>query len=172
MEPILKDPRMKARIMNAMLNMLYARPLNRLAETRLRLVQRNDFAHGNGISGFCFKGEYYRDNRNVRRTIQVNRLMPELHAEMLEYLTEVSEEIPSEEIRTKGYIQKMLNASDNPADFMRLFPECLLPPVEKENRIHGSSLGLLSEPNIVLLLKETEEAKNIAMQRMVKNMLE
>jgi len=128
-------------------------------------------AVGNGISGFVYKGEYFRD-ANTQHSLNVNRLIPDLHAEMDEYLAEVNKEIPNEQIIVKGYITKILNASDNPADYMRLFPECLLPSVERENRMYGSLPSLLSEPNIILLLKETEEAKNLAMQRMVRNLLE
>jgi hypothetical protein len=170
MEQLQYDPRTKQQIKDALYDFLYT-PVQNQFKLRLdTIIIRNTLLAGHGHKSFNYKGEFYScDNGPLPRVW--NRLMPHLRPMMDEYLQELKELNEKELPYVVGYINKVLNASNELGDYLRLLPESTHGPIQKLIETcpcHGKKL---SDDEITALRDRNQTPIDMMKARMVTNLL-
>lgn len=169
-ELIHSDPRLKQYIKDALYEVLYT-PISKYLHEQLDLIiTKNCMVTGSSHKSFVYKNiDYSLDNSPLPK--MRNRLHTSLKPEMDKYLLEVNklnnEELPF----TMGYINQVLNSSNNFKDYLKLLPESLH---DKLNQIFDSC----PSHNEMLTNEMVEEIKNkniksvsLIKERLMKNLL-
>lgn len=126
------DPRTKQQIKDLLYETLYA-PVLRSFKDRLRdLIYRNVQLTGSTHPSFIFRGEIFRDE-DAKQPLprRVAPLHASLRSEMETYISENSYINTHELPYVIGYINQVLNASDDLPDYLRLFPTSVHQPIVK-----------------------------------------
>ncbi len=124
------DPKTKQQIKDALYEHLYGPALKKF-KTRLdTLIVKNSVSLGNSETSFMYKGDIYQmDQTPLPR--KMNRLIKILHPAMDEYLRELQKLNNYELPYVMGFINQVLNASNDPQDYLLILPQSLHYPVEK-----------------------------------------
>lgn len=170
MEQLQYDPRTKQQIKDALYDFLYT-PVQNAFKLRLdTLIIRNTLLAGHGHKSFNYKGEFYSCDTGPMPRVW-NRLIPQLRPQMDDYLKDLKELNEQELPYVVGYINKVLNASNELGDYLRLLPESTHNPIEKmvaSCHCHGKKL---SEEQVLALRSQNENPINMMKARMVTNLL-
>lgn len=170
MENLQYDPRTKQQIKDALYDFLYT-PVQNAFKLRLdTLIIRNTLLAGHGHKSFNYKGEFYSCDTGPMPRVW-NRLLPQLRPQMDEYLRELKELNEQEMPFVVGYINKVLNSSNELGDYLRLLPESTHPPIEKlisTCHCHGKRL---SEDQVQSLRTQNDSSIAMMKARMVTNLL-
>lgn len=170
METLQHDPLTKVQVKEALYAYLYT-PVIKQFQTRLNtLIVKNTLLIGSPHKSFHYKGNFYScDDKPAPR--RWNKLVPQLHALMDGYLKDHQDLNRREMPYVMGYINQVLNSSNNFGDYMKLFPECLHPPL---HRLIAScpchTTTLLDEKAAALNLQNAVPI-SLVKQRMVTNLL-
>lgn len=122
-----QDSKMRAFLLNAILDALYLPPNKLFTQKINSLVQRNSYLFSNNQELFQFEGVVYNlSTATARRRNKdpLNKLHPSLRDELRETIG-MREEMRKEKSLITGYIQKVLMASSDISDYEVLFPEAL-----------------------------------------------
>lgn len=170
MENLQYDPRTKQQIKDALYDFLYT-PVQNAFKLRLdTLIIRNTLLAGHGHKSFNYKGEHYSCDIGPMPRVW-NRLLPQLRPQMDEYLKDLKELNETELPYVVGYINKVLNASNELGDYLRLLPESTHRPIEQliaSCSCHGKKL---SEEQVLELRQQNENPIAMMKARMVTNLL-
>jgi len=131
MDPhIQHDPKTKLYIREALYDFLYA-PVEKQRQARLdALIIKNCLLMKYSHKSFMYKGECYScDSSTPPR--KANRLSPELVPEMEQYLKELKELNNKEIPYVVGYINQVLNSSNDLCDYLELLPSTLHAPIRE-----------------------------------------
>lgn len=171
-EEVQSPATVKQGIRDALMGALYA-PVHKKNKERIdRMIMANSVYHKSDVTMFMHKNVLYKVNPQDRLPRVIPRLAPQFIPEMNQYLKEI-QELNEEEIPVVvGYITQVLNSSNRPRDFLRLFPES----------VHKSILALCEKPNqaiqkplsdeaVAALLSKNQLAVAMMKQRMVTNLL-
>jgi hypothetical protein len=170
MEPIQHDPITKAQVKSALYEFLYT-PVEKQFQNRLNtLIIKNAVTCGYGHKSFNHRGVLYTCDSSAppRRW---NKLAPHLKDDMDKYLQEVDELNRKELPYVLGYINKVLNSSNNFGDYLKLFPDCLHPPIKKLIDSCPCHTTVLDNDQIDLLTQQNRQPIDLIKQRMMTNML-
>jgi len=120
-----RDPWIKNDIRGRLESLLYQPVAHQLHKTLDTLIMRNAMVSGYAHMSFTYKGEYYTcEDMRVRGPLKRNRLHPEFHAAMDEYLAEMEEIERVEKPLVMGFIVKTLNiCSLDLLALMKILPE-------------------------------------------------
>lgn len=170
MDQLKYEPRIKMMIRDAVFDFLYDPTLKQF-KTRLdTIIVRNAILLGHGHKSFTYKGQQYScDTLPAPRGW--NRLLPQLRPEMDEYLEDVKRLNQNEVPFVLGYINQVLNASNDFGDYLRLLPECIHRPIEKTIHSHSFIGKRLDEERLVAIKEQNTASINLIKQRMVTNLL-
>lgn len=170
MEMLQHDPRTKQLIKDTLYDFLY-RPVENQFKSRLEvLIVRNTLLGGYSHKSFNYKGVHYScDSGSPSR--KWNRLLPQLKPAMDEYLFEIKQLNEKELPFVIGFINQVLNASNDLQDYMRIFPESIHQPLEKLIATCPCQSRQLSDVKIVELRERNAASINMMKQRMVTNLL-
>lgn len=170
MSQLQHDPRTKSMIKDALYEYLYT-PVQKTFQVRLAtIIDRNCFINGYGHPSFTYKGEYYTSTSSPKPR-RSNMLHASLYPAMDAYLADKhrlnTEEIPY----VLGYINTVLNATNNLPDYLHLLPDSVHAPVYKLLTTCPCNTRDLSDDAIELLRQKNENAIHLMKQRLVMNLI-
>lgn len=170
MEQLQHDPRTKQLIKDTLYEFLY-RPIENQFKNRLEvLIVRNTLLGGYSHKSFNYKGVLYNcDNGPPPR--KWNRLILQLKPAMDEYLFELKQLNEQEMPFVIGFINQVLNASNDLQDYLHIFPESIHQPLEKLIGSCPCQTKQLSNERILELKEKNKTPINMVKQRMVTNLL-
>lgn len=170
MDQLQHDPRTKQKLKDALYDFLYT-PAQNQFKTRLdTLIVRNAILSGYGHKSFTYKGERYScDIAPPPRAW--NRLLPQLRPEMDEYLADIKRLNQHEVPFVIGFINQVLNASNDFGDYLRLLPDCAHRPIERLIASCPCQATRLGDEQIEAIKEKNAASINLIKQRMVTNLL-
>lgn len=124
------DPRIKQQLKDELYDQLY-QPVKRRFKDRLdAIIRHNASLLASPFEGFSYKGEVYKINPRVRTPLKVDRLDPSLRPMMDKYLADLDQLNREEVPFVVGYLTRVLNATDDLQDCLKLLPEALHPTIQ------------------------------------------
>lgn len=122
------DPHTKKRIQESLYEFIYKPVIAKFKERLDTIIINNALIGGFSHRSFLYKGELYTcDGSSPPR--RSNRLMPQLHGQMDAYLRDLQELNTKEVPYVVGFINAVLNSSNNLPDYLRLLPDAIHPPL-------------------------------------------
>jgi len=169
-EVLQHDPRTKLQIKELLYAFLYA-PVERQFKQRLHtLIARNTVVTGASHQSFTYKGNLYvNDPQPVPR--KLNRLVPQLHADMDAYLADLKRLNDTEVPYVMGFINQVLNSSNDLHDYLRLLPNSVHPPIQKLIDSCPCRTKYLSDEQVQEMQIKNQQSIDLVKQRMVTNLL-
>ena len=164
------DPRTKQQIKDALHAFLYA-PVEKQMKRQLdALIVKNTFMCGHTHRSFVYKNVLYScDESPLPR--KMNRLDTRLVPDMNDYLKELKQLNEEELPYVLGYINQVLNASNDLCDYLRLLPDAVHRPVQSLIDTYPCK-GKKMPPEAVTFLQEKNQAAiDMMRRRMVTNLL-
>ena len=169
-EVLQHDPRTKSQIKDMLYAFLYE-PVQRQFKTRLdSLIKRNTVILGASHQSFIYKGNLYTcDIAPPPR--KLNRLVPPLVPDMETYLTDQKQINDKEIPYVVGFINQVLNASNDLHDYLRVLPQSLHPPIQKLIDSCPYRTKKLTDVEVQEMQAKNQRYIDLVKQRMVTNLL-
>ena len=169
-EVLQHDPRIKSQIKELLYAFLYE-PVQRQFKTRLdSLIKRNTVILGASHQSFIYKGNLYTCDISPPPR-KLNRLVPQLVPDMEAYLTDQKQIIDKEMPYVMGFINQVLNASNDLHDYLRVLPQSLHPPIQKLIDSYPCRTKKLTDAEVQEMQAKNQRYIDLAKQRMVTNLL-
>lgn len=169
MEQLQHDPRSKSQIKDALYAFLYD-PIQKQFKGRIdTLIVRNAILGGYTHRHFVYKGELY-NSEITHPPVKKNRLLAQLRPDVDAYLKDL-EALNDELPYVLGFINQVLNASNDLKDYLRLFPDSIHHPINHLIATCPCRTVQLSEEKIVQLKANNKESINLMKKRLVTNLL-
>jgi hypothetical protein len=169
-EQLQHDPRTKQQIKEAIYAFLYA-PIEKQFKHRLDgLIIRNAVFCGYSHKSFMFKNVLYNCDTNPLPR-KMNRLDAQFHGEMADLLKEQKDINEKEMPFVLGYINQVLNSSNDLHDYLRLLPQAVHGPVEALIATCPCRGRKLPDEAVDILQKKNQNPIELMKQRMVTNLL-
>ena len=169
-EVLQHDPRTKLQIKELLYAFLYE-PVERQFKQRLHtLITRNTVIMGASHQSFSYKGNLYsNDPAPIPR--KLNRLVPQLHADMDAYLADLKQLNDREVPYVMGFINQVLNASNDPHDYLRLLPSSVHQPIQALIDSCPCRTKKLTDEQVQEMQTRNQQSIDLVKQRMVTNLL-
>ena len=169
-EVLQHDPRMKSQIKDMLCNFLYE-PVRKQFKHRLdTLISRNTAIIGASHQSFIYKGNLYNNDPSpVPR--RLNRLVPQLVPEMDAYLADLKQLNDKEVPYVLGFINQVLNSSNDLHDYLRLLPSSVHQPIQKLIDSCPCRTKKLTDEQVQELQARNKQSIDLVKQRMVTNLL-
>ena len=164
------DPRTKQQIKDALYTFIYTPVEKQLKHQLDTLIVKNTLMCGHSHKSFMYKNVLYNcDESPLPR--KMNRLDTRLVPDMNDYLKELKQLNEKELPYVLGYINQVLNASNDLCDYLRLLPDAVHKPVQ--SLIDSCPYkGKKMPPEAVSFLLEKNQASiDMMRRRMVTNLL-
>ena len=129
-DQLLHDPQTKKQIKEALYLFLYSPVLKQFAKRIDDLVANNSMLLSSVESSFIYKNVTYCAT-GASLTRRVSNLHKQLHVYMDQYLTDIDQLNNYELPRVLGFINQVLNASNDLQDYLSVLPSSMHPPVER-----------------------------------------
>jgi len=170
-EPLQHDPRTKQTIKEALYEFLYT-PVIKVFEKRLFDIASKNTAIGNySHRSFIYRNEIYNLDTNTPLPRKMNRLALQLQPDMNAYLEDIKQLNEKEMAYVLGYINKVLNSSNDLHDYLRLLPEAVHQPIQGIIQTCPCRTKKLSDEAVLAFTESNEELMNMMRQRMISNLL-
>lgn len=170
MDKLEHDPRTKTQIKDAIYAFLYE-PVQRQFKARIEtLIARNTILGGYSHKHFVYKGVVY--NAEVSPPpLKKNRLMPQLRNDMESFLRDQAQLNTHELPYVLGFINQVLNSSNDLTDYLRVLPESIHQPLQKLIATCPCRTTHLPEEKVDQLKAKNQESINLIKQRLVTNLI-
>ena len=164
------DPRTKQQIKEAIYANLYS-PIEKQFKQRLdTLIIKNTVISGYSHKSFMYKNVLYNcDEHPLPR--KMNRLAVQLHGDMNEYLAELKHLNEKELPYVLGYINQVLNSSNDLCDYLRLLPEAVHSPLRHLIATCPCKSAKLPSETVAVLQEKNKKSIALMRKRMVTNLL-
>lgn len=164
------DPTTKQQIKTVLYEALYA-PVQRQFKQRIdTIIVKNTVITGFGHKSFMHKNVLYScDTAPLPR--KLNRLDPSLAAEMADYLKDLKQLNEKEVPYVIGYINQVLNSSNDLHDYLRLLPDAVHYPIRDLIATCPCHTKKLSDETVQLLQDKNLPLIQMMKERMVTNLL-
>lgn len=162
-------PRTKQQIKDALYAFLYSPAEKHLKKQIDALIIKNAVLCGHSHKSFMYKNTLYNCDTNPLPR-KMNRLDSRLYAEMGEYLAEVKQ-LNKELPYVIGYINQVLNASNDLRDYLRLLPDAVHRPVQSLIATRPCKAKKMSQEAVSLLQEKNSASIDMLRRRMVTNLL-
>ena len=164
------DKRMKQYIKDKLYAYIYAPIETHLQKQLDSIIQKNSVLIGASHNSFMYKGNYYAcDTTNPPS--RMNTLIKQLHPAMDDYLKEQKKLNNTELPYVLGFINQVLNASDDLQDYLRVFPDSIHKPLEQIINSCPCRNKHLSEEDVITLQNKNKASIDLMKQRMFTNLL-
>lgn len=170
METLHYDPKTKWEIKEKLYMYLYEPVEKKLKAQLNNIILRNTIAVGSPDKSFMYKGEIY-SIESQRTSRKINRLVANLIPEMDEYLSTLKELNEKEIPFVMGFINQVLNSSNDLNDYLRIFPPSVHAPIKKMIDSCPYRTIHLSESTVEAIQAKNETSIKLMKQRMAKNLL-
>ena len=169
-EVLQHDPRTKSQIKDLLYAFLYE-PVQRQFKARLdSLIKRNTVILGASHQSFIYKGNLYTCDITPPPR-KLNRLVPQLVPDMEAYLTDQKQINDKEMPYVVGFINQVLNASNDLHDYLRVLPQSLHPPIQKLIDSCPCRTKKLTDAEVQEMQAKNQRYIDLVKQRMVTNLL-
>ena len=169
-EQLQHDPRTKQQIKDALYAFLYS-PIEKQFEKRLaELIVKNTLLCGYSHKSFMYKNTLYNIDTNALPR-KMNRLHINLQGPMNDYLKDLKALNETEVPYVIGYINQVLNSSNDLCDYLRLLPEAIHGPIQHFIATRPSESKKLPEEAVSVLQGKNATSINMMKKRMVTNLL-
>jgi len=170
MDKLEHDPRTKQQIKDALYAFLYD-PVTKQFKSRIdTIIVRNTVMGGHSHKHFIYKGVLY--NADITQPpLKRNRLVPQLRDSMDEYLVDLNHLNNNELPFVLGFINQVLNASTDLADYLRVLPESVHYPLQQLLVTCPCRATNLTEDKVISLRLKNQTPINLMKQRLVTNLL-
>ena len=169
-EQLQHDPRIKQQIKEALYAFLYT-PIEKQFEKRLsELIVKNTLLCGYSHKSFMYKNTLYNIDTNALPR-KMNRLHINLQGPMNDYLKDLKTLNETEVPYVLGYINQVLNSSNDLCDYLRLLPEAVHAPIQHLIATYSCKSKKLSEEVVSVLQDKNTTSINMMKKRMVTNLL-
>ena len=169
-EVLQHDPRTKSQIKELLYAFLYE-PVQRQFKTRLdSLIKRNTVILGASHQSFIYKGNLY-SNDPAAPPRKLTRLVPQLHADMDAYLADLKQLNDKEVPYVMGFINQVLNASNDLHDYLRLLPASVHQPIQQLIDSYPCRTKHLSDEQVREMQTKNQQSIDLVKSRMVTNLL-
>lgn len=165
-----RDPRIKSSIKLAITISLYNNSSMSLMNRLNQIIVRNTAINGYADEAFTYKGEYYTYTATGRPRLS-NRLTPDLHPIMDEYLADLHALESIEQPTVMGFITKVLNSSNSILDYLLIFPEAFHSRIKEITALAPIEPRKLTDEEVEKLIADNEHAISLLKQRLVLNMI-
>lgn len=166
-----QNPRTKQQIKDLLYHHLYDALERKLLARLTRLIQQNCLVQQKDYQGFSYKGEaYVIDSRPQPRKLP--RLVPHLHTAMEDYLADIRQVNREEVPFVLGFLNQVLNASNDLQDYLKVLPECLHPPIRKLIDECSCRTEHLDSQKVAELQDKNQLPIDLIKQRLMLNLLE
>lgn len=170
MEPLEHDPRTKQQIKEALYQYLYAPVTQQFAKRIEQIIVDNTKLGGFTHKHFIYKGVVY--NADVTNPpLRKNRLVNALKGEMDQYLKEKDELNTTELPYVLGFINQVLNSSNNFSDYLQVLPESIHEPLLRLQATCPCRASYLNPETIAALQAKNHNSIKLIKQRLVLNLL-
>ena len=170
METLQHDPRTKQQIKDMLYAFLYE-PVQRQFKNRLdNLIRRNTLMNGASHQSFTYKGNLYTSEVSPPAR-KLNRLNPQLIPDMDAYLADLKQLNDKEVPYVVGFINQVLNASNDLHDYLRVLPPSLHPPIQKLIDSCPCRTKKLSDEQVQEMQAKNQHYIDLVKKRMVTNLL-
>jgi len=164
------DPRTKSQIKDTLYTFLYA-PIDKEFQDRLnQIAHKNTLLGGYAHTSFIFKNVTYNCDTTALPRKQ-NRLLIQLQPLMNDWLTDAKLLNEKELPFVMGFINQVLNSSNELHDYLRLLPESLHHPVQRLIDSCPCRGKKLSNETVSLLQDKNKDTIHLMKRRMVTNLL-
>lgn len=170
MDKLLHDPRTKMQIKEALYEFLYG-PLNKAFKARLdTIIIKNTIATHSGHQAFIYKGNVYAiHNQGLPR--RAARLADQFRPEMDEYLAELKEIQNTEVPYVLGFINQVLNSTNELHDYLRILPDAVHRPITSLIATCPCRSKSLTAEEAELMTSKNKDAILLIKKRLVNNLL-
>jgi hypothetical protein len=165
------DPRTKQVIKETLFEYLYTPVIKSFQARILDIANRNTALGNYSHCSFIYRDEIYNFEPSNPLPRRMNRLLPQLQPEMNAYLREVKELNEEEMVYVLGYINKVLNTSNDFHDYLRLLPEAVHQPIQGLINTCPCRTKKLSEESVQEFTEQNQKLMSLIGQRMVSNLL-
>lgn len=170
METLQHDPTTKKQIKDMLYDFLYA-PIQKQFKVRLdTIIIKNTVLLGASHSSFMYKGVLYSID-NSRPPRKMNRLLPQLQPVMDEYLKELTVLNETELPFVIGFINHVLNSSNDLHDYLRVFPSAVHRPIEAIINSCPCRTKKLTDFDVECIQKKNQASIDLMKSRMVMNLI-
>lgn len=164
------DPRTKKQIKDSLYNFLYAH-VNKDYEGRLEhIVVRNAVMLGSAHHSFSYKGVKYTSSTGAIPR-KMDRLHKTLHPVMDAYLADLKALNDHEVPHVLGYINQVLNSSNELHDYLKLFPVAIHSPIEKMIATCPCRTVGLTQEGIKAMQSRNQDAIDLIKYRLMVNLI-
>ena len=164
------DPRIKQQIKDALYAFLYT-PIEKEFKKRLsELIVENTLLCGYSHKSFMYKNTLYNIDTNALPR-KMNRLHVNLQGPMYDYIKDLKTLGETEVPYVIGYINQVLNSSNDVCDYLRLLPEAVHGPIQHLIATCPCKSQKLSEEVVSVLQDKNANSINMMKKRMVTNLL-
>lgn len=172
MKPELKyDPRTKQNIKDTLHSYLYEPVIRKFRERLAAIITANSNALGSSHGSFIYRNEVYQLNEQEKLPRKMNRLIPQLHDQMDTYLREVNELNMHEIPYVMGFINQVLNSSDDLNDYLRVLPETMHRPLKELMDSCPCRTTKLSPETVEEMRTRNNHSIELMKRRLVTNLL-
>ena len=165
------DPRTKQAIKELLYNFLYQPVMDRMKLRLEQIIVKNSLILNNSSNRFLYKGEVYTTENAKYHPQRTPRLSPQLHNEMKSYLETLTNLNQREVPYVIGFINKVLNSSNDLHDYLRVLPESIHRPIEKLILSCPCRTKQLSDTQVEQIKEEGKYSIDLIKQRMAANLL-
>lgn len=165
------DPRTKQNIKDMLYSYMYDPVQHKFKERLSRIILKNSTALGSSHACFIYKNELYQLDENERPPRKVNRLLPELHSEMNEYLKDINRLNMHEIPYVMGFINQVLNSSEDLQDYMRVLPKVLHRPLQDAIESCPCCTSKLTPETVEEMCRRNYRSIELMKARLVRNLI-
>lgn len=164
------DPRTKQQIKDILFAFLY-NPVERHFKKQLdAIILQNSLLMGSPNQCFSYKGVVYA--LQVAPVLRkMPRLSPALHLRMDEYLKDVKHLNNTELPYVLGFINQVLNSSNNLQDYLKMLPASIHGPIEELIAQCPCRVVALDPEHVKQLTEKNQVSIDMIKERMVSNLL-
>lgn len=167
---LLHDPRTKMQIKEILFEFLYGSVNEKFTKRLDNIIVQNTVLGGYSHSSFVYKGIFYAYDKTPPPR-KMNRLMLQMQATMNDYLKELDELNSKELPYVVGFINQVLNSSNELHDYLRLFPASVHRPVQSLIDTCPCRNKKLSEESVLDIQDKNKNAIHMMKKRMVINLI-
>lgn len=169
-EKLQHDPKTKQQIKDLLYEFLYT-PVQKQFKTRLdALIIKNAVLGGYAHASFMYRNVLYNCDTNPLPR-KMNRLVVQLQGDMAEYLKDLKQLNERELPYVLGYINQVLNSSNDLRDYLRLLPQSVHQPILTLIDTCPCQTNKLSDETVAMLQVKNQNTISMMKSRMVLNLL-
>lgn len=169
MDQHIHDPKTKIMIKDALCHALYDGVRKEFHDRITDLILKNTLALHSGHRSFMYKNQFYNSENTI--PLVKNRLLPQFKPVMDQYLKDLSELNDNELTHVIGYINQVLNSSNQFGDYLRLLPESLHPVIHRMASYYPCHNKKLSEDKVITLQQKNQKPIEMIKVRLAQNLL-